>query len=162
MKRILVNALLAGAIIGPAALVLSTDALGPAVSERLVLAAPAGDPLVHRAVDLVGTDAYPLQLLPADGALLLDTGRFEPDGATTFLPAVILEPDVSHGGSDCGPHLLRVATVDTDSGRFGLVLAPAGNPTALGENLLVAAATAEAPKSRGDSARASCATPPAI
>lgn len=162
MKRILVNALFAGAVIGPAALVLSADALGPAVSERLVLAAPAGDPLVHRAVDLVGTDEYPLQLLPADGASLLHTGRFEPDAATTLLPAVVLDSDVLHGASDCGPHLLRVAAIDTDSGRFGLVLAPAGSPAALGDDLLVAAPAAEAPKSRGDGVRTSCAAPSAI
>jgi hypothetical protein len=162
MKRVLTSALLAAAVIGPSAWVLSADVLGPAVGERLVMAAPAADELLHPAMDIVGTNQYPLPLLPADGATLLHKGRFEPAAeSTTLLPAIILESDVAHG-DDCQPHLLRVAEVETDAGRFALVLAPDGSPAALGEgaHLLVPAAMTHATDGRADSA--TCNSPSSI
>jgi hypothetical protein len=162
MKRVFTSALLAAAVIGPSAWVLSADALGPAVGERLVLAAPAADQLLHPAMDVVGTGQYPLPLLPADGATLLHQGRFEPAAeSTTLLPAIILESDVARGDG-CQPHLLRVAEVETDAGRFALVLAPDGSPTAFGasERLLVPAVTTHSADGRTDSA--TCASPSSI
>ena len=143
MHRVLTSAFLAGVIVGPAALVLSADVLGPAVSERLVMTTPTPDGLLQPAMDIVGTDQYRLQLLPANGVSLLHKERFEPDAqASTLLPAIILDSDVAHGDGDCQPHLLRVAEVETDAGRFALVLAPDGNPNALGEDLRLAAPAA--------------------
>jgi hypothetical protein len=143
MKRVLTGILLAGIVVGPSAYVLRADVLGPAVGERLVMTMPAPDQLLHPAMDILGTNQYPLPLLPADGATLLHNGRFEPGAEqTTLLPAIILESDVAHGEADCQPHLLRVAEVETDAGRFALVLAPDGSPAALaeGSRLLVPAA----------------------
>lgn len=160
MKRVLTSALLAAAVIGPSAFVLSADVLGPAVGERLVLAAPAADHLLHPARDVVGTDEYPVPLLPADGATLLQTGRFEPGAEPTILlPAVILDSDVAHG--KCQPHLLRVAEVETDAGRFALVLAPDGSPAALGSGtlMLVPAAMTHAGVASG---APNCASPSSI
>lgn len=137
MKRILANALFATAMLGPPALVLSADGLGPTVDERLVMVAPAGGQLLHPAVDL-GAREYPLPLLPADGAQLVHTGLFETDTATVFLPAVVLESDVSHGDG-CSTGLLRVAEVETEDGRFGLILAPAESPAVFGSEFRVAA-----------------------
>jgi hypothetical protein len=127
--------LLVAALIAPSAIVLSTDVLGPSVDGTLTLKAPASD-LLHPAMSVARPDQYPVPLLPpGDQGSVFTSGRYEPGAELpAFLHATILKSDVAVGDGRCQPELLRVAEVETDAGRFALVLAPEGSSKAVGSD----------------------------